>query len=97
MPRVYWVDERAGVLGMERVQGWSVREVLGGGAEGEGESEGEGEHDPAERMEGEGLDDEGIGEGEVSEGMQALWGIGASQGSLVSRPGHSMEIYVVEA
>jgi len=39
VPRVLWVDEPAGVLGMERVEGWSVREVLGGGAEGEMEVE----------------------------------------------------------
>jgi TP53 regulating kinase-like protein len=37
VPRVLWLDEPAGVLGMERVEGWSVREVLGGGAEGETE------------------------------------------------------------
>lgn len=34
-PTVLWVDEPAGVLAMERVEGWSVREMLGGGAEGE--------------------------------------------------------------
>ncbi|WVQ91420.1 EKC/KEOPS complex subunit BUD32 [Cryptococcus gattii] len=35
VPKVVWVDEKAGVIGMERIEGWSVREVLGGGAEGE--------------------------------------------------------------
>ncbi|EIW73260.1 hypothetical protein TREMEDRAFT_22980, partial [Tremella mesenterica DSM 1558] len=35
VPQVLWVDEKAGVLGLERIKGWSVREILGGGAEGE--------------------------------------------------------------
>ncbi|ORX34633.1 Serine/threonine-protein kinase BUD32 [Kockovaella imperatae] len=35
VPHVMWVDDRNGVIGMERIDGWSVREVLGGGAEGE--------------------------------------------------------------
>ncbi|UOH83883.1 EKC/KEOPS complex subunit BUD32 [Cryptococcus neoformans] len=35
VPKVVWVDEKAGVIGMERIEGWSVREILGGGAEGE--------------------------------------------------------------
>lgn len=46
VPRVGWVDAEGGVLGLEKVEGWSVREVLGGGAEGEGvvgEEEEEGE------------------------------------------------------
>jgi TP53 regulating kinase-like protein len=29
------VDEAGGTLGLERIDGWSVREILGGGAEGE--------------------------------------------------------------
>jgi len=39
------VDTEAGMVGMEWVDGWSVREVLGGGAEGE-------EADPEEEEEG---------------------------------------------
>ncbi|WVF66432.1 Kae1-associated kinase Bud32 [Kwoniella sp. CBS 6097] len=39
VPKVIWVDEKGGVLGLERVVRWSVREVLGGGAEGEVEIE----------------------------------------------------------
>lgn len=39
VPQVYFVDEACGCLGLERVDGWSVREVLGGGAEGEVEVE----------------------------------------------------------
>ncbi|GMK56040.1 hypothetical protein CspeluHIS016_0210960 [Cutaneotrichosporon spelunceum] len=35
VPTVLWVDEPGGTLALERIDGWSVREVLGGGAEGE--------------------------------------------------------------
>ncbi|BEJ15531.1 hypothetical protein CspHIS471_0501360 [Cutaneotrichosporon sp. HIS471] len=35
VPNVLWVDEPGGTLALERIEGWSVREVLGGGAEGE--------------------------------------------------------------
>lgn len=35
MPGVRGVDLEGGVLGVEWVEGWSVREVLGGGAEGD--------------------------------------------------------------
>ena len=35
VPAVIWVDEAGGTLGLERIDGWSVREILGGGAEGE--------------------------------------------------------------
>lgn len=39
VPGVYFVDESCGCLGLEKVPGWSVRELLGGGAEGELEVE----------------------------------------------------------
>lgn len=35
VPGVRCVDETAGVVGMEWIEGWSVREVLGGGEEGD--------------------------------------------------------------
>jgi len=93
-PRVLWVDERAGVLGMERVEGWSVREVLGGGAEGEDEDEGkEEEEEGGDAEQGEqGYDTvRGVEEMELcdddereeeSEGMKALQQIGITRGML---------------
>ncbi len=63
---------------MEKVEGWSVREVLGGGAEDEVEEDlGEDEFDPEERL-GELNPDEG--EEVESEGMVALRRIGCTQG-----------------
>ena len=35
VPSVLWVDEAGGTLGLDKIDGWSVREILGGGAEGE--------------------------------------------------------------
>lgn len=35
MPELRCVDVKQGVLGMEWIEGWSVREVLGGGQEGD--------------------------------------------------------------
>lgn len=71
VPRVLWVDEPAGVVGMEKIEGWSVREVLGGGAEGEMEV------DRTEEVEREAEDEEEpvVAEEEslpASEGLQAL-------------------------
>lgn len=87
MPRVIFVDERNGVLALEQVDGWSIREVLGGGAEGEDEEDGgEGEYvDPAEAKE---VVQEL--EGVVSEGMEALERIGVSKGE--SAPGRPMSM-----
>ena len=83
VPRVLWVDEGGGVLGMEKVEGWSVREVLGGGAEGEGEMEEEGEAETetenSQRVENEG-DVNGMEDVEESEGMIALKNLGVTQG-----------------
>lgn len=39
------IDMESGILGMEWIDGWSVREMLGGGAEGEDEEEDEEEDD----------------------------------------------------
>lgn len=80
VPRVMWVDEREGVLGMEKVEGWSVREILGGGAEGEVEVDaGEAEEEVEEGMERLDVDGEAGGV-EESEGWIALKGAGISQG-----------------
>lgn len=38
-PRIICVDEQQGVLGLELIDGHSVRELLGGGAEGENEED----------------------------------------------------------
>lgn len=67
------------MLGLEKVDGWSIREVLGGGAEGEEEGEGEeGEYiDPNEASEVVKELDE-----VVSEGMEALGRIGVTKGEL---------------
>jgi TP53 regulating kinase-like protein len=62
-------------LALERIEGWSIREVLGGGAEGE-EEDLEGEYEEGweerERIE--------VREEVVSEGMEALLRIGATKG-----------------
>ncbi|KAJ9105902.1 hypothetical protein QFC20_004139 [Naganishia adeliensis] len=39
VPGVRVIDMESGILGMEWIDGWSVREMLGGGAEGEDEDE----------------------------------------------------------
>jgi TP53 regulating kinase-like protein len=87
VPRVEWVDEAGGVLGIEYVEGWSVREVLGGGAEGEVEVEVDEEVEReavAEIEEEDGGDCEEVGEREESEGMEALRRIGIPEG--ISHP-----------
>lgn len=62
---------------MEKIEGWSIREVLGGGAEGEEEDlEGEYEEGWEERV---GEDREEV----VSEGLEALLRIGVSKGESV--------------
>lgn len=81
-----WVDPAEGALGMEKIDGWSVRDVLGGGASGEDAEiveEEEEERDPNE----EGLNEPsatGAGsaapEEEDSEGMKALRQLGVSKG-----------------
>ncbi|KAI9635950.1 Serine/threonine-protein kinase BUD32 [Dioszegia hungarica] len=90
VPRVMWVDEREGVLGMEKVEGWSVREILGGGAEGEVEVDaGEAEEEVEEGMERLDVDGEAGGV-EESEGWIALKGAGISQEYLMAAIGAAL-------
>ena len=70
VPRVLWVDDKNGVIGMEKVEGWSVREVLGGGAEGEGVDDDQEEEEEADE--------------EIKNGDQALDGRPANQSHMVS-------------
>ncbi len=70
VPTVQVVDADNGIIGMEWVEGWSVREVLGGGAEGEEEVE----------VDVEDLEEEGDEAEERSEAEQALERMGVSQG-----------------
>lgn len=78
VPRVLWVDEPGGTLAMELVEGWSVREVLGGGAAGEvevgagDEVERDADDAPVEK-EKEAKEDEGE---EESQGLAALRPLG---------------------
>ncbi|WVQ76258.1 EKC/KEOPS complex subunit BUD32 [Cryptococcus sp. DSM 104548] len=91
VPKVLWVDDKGGVIGMEKVEGWSVREVLGGGAEGEVEVA---EDEPEEEVEG-GLEqakeaeEEFEGE-EQNEGMVALRQLGVSQEHLMRSIGTAL-------
>lgn len=39
VPGLRIVDVKEGIIGMEWIEGWSVREVLGGGQDGEGDDE----------------------------------------------------------
>jgi TP53 regulating kinase-like protein len=78
VPKVLFVDERNGVLALEKIEGWSIREVLGGGAEGE-EEDLEGEYE-------EGWEESEATEQReevVSEGLEALYRIGVSKGESV--------------
>jgi TP53 regulating kinase-like protein len=78
VPKVLFVDERNGVLALERIEGWSIREVLGGGAEGE-EEDLEGEYEEGWE-EAEAKEER---EEVVSEGLEALYRIGVSKGESV--------------
>ncbi|PWN36107.1 kinase-like protein [Meira miltonrushii] len=49
-PKIVCVDEEQGVLGLEIVDGYSVRELLGGGSEGEDEYEEEEEVQPSNQI-----------------------------------------------
>jgi TP53 regulating kinase-like protein len=75
VPKVVFVDEKSGVLALERVEGWSVREILGGGAEGEVEDDGEGDY--VEPNEAKAVVEEL--EGVKSEGLEALERIGVTK------------------
>ncbi|GFZ50708.1 Atypical serine/threonine protein kinase BUD32 [Saitozyma sp. JCM 24511] len=95
VPKVLWVDPAQGLLGLEKVEGWSVREILGGGAEGEveaheGEEEGEEE---IERGPAEGSlhEEGGLVEDEAeSEGMQKLKQLGVTQEHLMKSMGAAL-------
>ncbi|WWD22352.1 EKC/KEOPS complex subunit BUD32 [Kwoniella shandongensis] len=93
VPKVIYVDEKGGVLGLERVEGWSVREILGGGAEGEVEvEEDEVEVELAqgeEGVEGESAAEEEEGEGD-NEGMSALRRLGVTQEHLMRSIGAAL-------
>ncbi|WVW81696.1 EKC/KEOPS complex subunit BUD32 [Kwoniella bestiolae CBS 10118] len=96
VPRVLWVDDRGGCIGLERVEGWSVREVLGGGAEGEMELQEEEEEEvelymPSSQT-GEGERDV-QGEGEVeegNEGWERLKGLGVGRDHLMRSIGSAL-------
>ena len=85
VPKVLWVDENSGVLGMERIDGWSIREVLGGGAEGESQEEDEEERDGSEPVseDTEQLEEE-------SEGTAALRKVGVGKEELMSSIGSAL-------
>ncbi|WWC97154.1 EKC/KEOPS complex subunit BUD32 [Kwoniella sp. B9012] len=70
VPRVLWVDEKGGCIGLEKVEGWSVREVLGGGAEGEMEYQDEEEIELDIDTNDDERDVDVQGEGEVEEGNE---------------------------
>ncbi|KAG7531576.1 hypothetical protein FFLO_04235 [Filobasidium floriforme] len=71
VPLLRMVDVEAGMVGMEWIDGWSVREVLGGGAEGE-------EADPELEDEGE-VDEEKARRRKEAEGALASLGITIEQ------------------
>ena len=83
VPTVLWVDEAHGVLGLEKIEGWSVREVLGGGAEGEAAQE-----DAAEGEEEAAVDE--TEEEEETEGMKALKQAGVTVEALMSAIGAAL-------
>lgn len=72
VPGVYFVDESCGCLGLEKVPGWSVRELLGGGAEGELEVEQVDEVELSEEVAKLSVESEREEEEVESEGLQAL-------------------------
>lgn len=84
VPKVVWVDEKAGVIGMERIEGWSVREILGGGAEGEVEviEEQEIEEEASNKVGVTPVREEP--EEPENEGLKALKELGVTQGELSS-------------
>ncbi|WVQ80431.1 EKC/KEOPS complex subunit BUD32 [Cryptococcus sp. DSM 104549] len=95
VPRVLWVDDKGGVVGLEKVEGWSVREILGGGAEGEVEvEEGEEGEEEVEVGGGGAVEDEvDVAEAEKeeeNEGMKALKKLGVTQSHLMSSIGAAL-------
>lgn len=83
VPKVLWVDEVGGVLGLEKIDGWSIREVLGGGAEGEVEGEDAAEGEDIEQL-------PETDELEESEGMKALRELGVTQEDLMRSIGQAL-------
>ncbi|WVO14826.1 EKC/KEOPS complex subunit BUD32 [Cryptococcus depauperatus] len=88
VPKVVWVDEKGGVIGLEKIEGWSVREVLGGGAEGEIEED----YENSEEIEGmaklkdKQRQDKEMQEGD-SEGMRKLRSLGVTPERLMASIG----------
>jgi TP53 regulating kinase-like protein len=79
VPQVRLLDLDKGILGMEKIEGWSVREVLGGGAEGDVEVE----YFDEEAADGEDVPVIPAGQEEVeedTEGRRALREMGVSSG-----------------
>lgn len=77
-----FVDEKSGVLALEKIEGWSIREILGGGAEGEVEDEAEGDYVDPEEAKVVVQELEGV----KSEGLEALERIGVTKGELEFSP-----------
>nr|XP_018266587.1 BUD32 protein kinase [Kwoniella dejecticola CBS 10117]OBR88745.1 BUD32 protein kinase [Kwoniella dejecticola CBS 10117] len=100
VPKVLWVDEKGGCIGLEKVDGWSVREVLGGGAEGEMEIDDDEEVeldkiDSQNALDGSGTgverDEQGEGEIEgVNEGWEKIRALGVSQDQLMRSIGSAL-------
>ncbi|KAL0243936.1 EKC/KEOPS complex subunit BUD32 [Cryptococcus tetragattii IND107] len=90
VPKVVWVDEKAGVIGMERIEGWSVREVLGGGAEGEVEiiAKQEIEGDVENKIEATPIREEP--EETENEGLKALKNLGVTEEHLMRSIGAAL-------
>ena len=82
VPKVIFVDEKSGVLALEKIEGWSIREILGGGAEGEVEDEGEGDYVDPEEAKAVVQELEGV----KSEGLEALERIGVTKGEFEFSP-----------
>lgn len=72
---------------MERIEGWSIREVLGGGAEGEAQEEDETERDSEAPSNDQVQEAE---EAEYSEGMEALEKAGVDKKGLMSAIGAAL-------
>ncbi|WVR03354.1 Kae1-associated kinase Bud32 [Kwoniella sp. DSM 27419] len=95
VPKVVWVDDRGGVLGLERVDGWSVREILGGGAEGEVEIDEDEEEEELPGGQGSAREcatgqPAPVEQDDENEGMQALRNIGITQERLMRAIGAAL-------
>jgi len=75
VPGLRIVDVKSGALGVEWIEGWSVREVLGGGQEEDGlddQEEGEEEQEEEEEDIAELLSSKGVSEGESQTFINSL-------------------------